>query len=196
MSGSVEERMARAVEAFGKDLGGFRTGRASAALVEHITVDHYGAKTPLNQMAGISVPENTLLVVQPWDPTAIPAIEKALNNAQLGMTPAVDGNIIRLRVPSMTEERRKDLVKQMGKRTEEARIEIRNARRDEQEAIKKLEKSKEIGEDDSRQSRKCHTSTRQSKRSKHHDVGRSVGLSVRPPDGFRMITQERLGLGS
>ena len=150
MSGSVEERMARAVEAFGKDLGGFRTGRASAALVEHITVDHYGAKTPLNQMAGISVPENTLLVVQPWDPTAIPAIEKALNNAQLGMTPAVDGNIIRLRVPSMTEERRKDLVKQMGKRTEEARIEIRNARRDEQEAIKKLDKTKEIGEDDSR----------------------------------------------
>ena len=113
-------------------------------------MDHYGAKTPLNQMAGISVPENILLVVQPWDPTAIPAIEKALNNAQLGMTPAVDGNIIRLRVPSMTEERRKDLVKQMGKRTEEARIEIRNARRDEQEAIKKLEKSKEIGEDDSR----------------------------------------------
>jgi ribosome recycling factor len=101
-------------------------------------------------MAGISVPENTLLVVQPWDPTAIPAIEKALNNAQLGMTPAVDGNIIRLRVPSMTEERRKDLVKQMGKRTEEARIEIRNARRDEQEAIKKLEKGKEIGEDDAR----------------------------------------------
>ena len=113
-------------------------------------MDHYGAKTPLNQMAGISVPENILLVVQPWDPTAIPAIEKALNNAQLGMTPAVDGNIIRLRVQSMTEERRKDLVKQMGKRTEEARIEIRNARRDEQEAIKKLEKSKEIGEDDSR----------------------------------------------
>ncbi|MFZ9435642.1 MAG: ribosome recycling factor [Candidatus Limnocylindrus sp.] len=150
MSGNVEERMARAVEAFGKDLGGYRTGRASASLVEHIAVDHYGAKTPLNQMAGISVPENTLLVVQPWDPTAIPAIEKALNNAQLGMTPAVDGNIIRLRVPSMTEERRKDLVKQMGKRTEEARIEIRNARRDEQEAIKKLEKGKEIGEDDAR----------------------------------------------
>ena len=150
MSGSDEVRMARAVEAFVKDLGGFRTGLASAALVEHITVDLYGAKSPRNQMAGISVPENTLLVVQPWDPTAIPAIEKALNNAQLGMTPAVDGNIIRLRVPSMTEERRKDLVKQMGKRTEEARIEIRNARRDEQEAIKKLEKSKEIGEDDSR----------------------------------------------
>ena len=150
MSGTVEERMGRAVEAFGKDLGGFRTGRASASLVEHITVDYYGAKTPLNQMAGISVPENTLLVVQPWDPSAIPAIEKALNNAQLGMTPAVDGNIIRLRVPSMTEERRKDLVKQMGKRTEEARIEIRNARRDEQEAIKRLEKNKEIGEDDAR----------------------------------------------
>ena len=150
MSGTVEERMGRAVEAFGKDLGGFRTGRASASLVEHITVDHYGEKTPLNQMAGISVPENTLLVVQPWDPSAIPAIEKALNNAQLGMTPAVDGNIIRLRVPSMTEERRKDLVKQMGKRTEEARIEIRSARRDEQEAIKKLEKNKEIGEDDAR----------------------------------------------
>lgn len=150
MSGSVDERMAKAIEAFAKDLGGFRTGRASAALVEHVSVDHYGAKTPLNQMAGISVPENTLLVIQPWDPSAIPAIEKALNNAQLGMTPAVDGNIIRLRVPSMTEERRKDLVKQMGKRTEDARIEIRNARRDEQEAIKKLERSKEIGEDDAR----------------------------------------------
>ena len=150
MSGTVEERMGRAVEAFGKDLGGFRTGRASASLVEHITVDHYGAKTPLNQMAGISVPENTLLVVQPWDPSAIPAIEKALNNAQLGMTPAVDGNIIRLRVPSMTEERRKDLVKQMGKRAEEARVEIRNVRRDEQETVKKAEKAKEIGEDDAR----------------------------------------------
>jgi ribosome recycling factor len=106
--------------------------------------------TPLNQMAGISVPENTLLVIQPWDKTAIPAIEKALNNAQLGMTPAVDGGVIRLRVPAMTEERRKDLVKQMGKRAEEARVEIRNVRRDEQEAVKRAEKAKEIGEDDAR----------------------------------------------
>jgi ribosome recycling factor len=106
--------------------------------------------TPLNQMAGISVPENTLLVIQPWDKTAIPAIEKALNNAQLGMTPAVDGGVIRLRVPAMTEERRKDLVKQMGKRAEEARVEIRNVRRDEQETVKKAEKAKEIGEDDAR----------------------------------------------
>jgi ribosome recycling factor len=101
-------------------------------------------------MAGISVPENTLLVIQPWDRSAIPAIEKALNNAQLGMTPAVDGGVIRLRVPAMTEERRKDLVKQMGKRAEEARVEIRNVRRDEQEAVKKAEKAKEIGEDDAR----------------------------------------------
>lgn len=101
-------------------------------------------------MAGISVPENSLLVIQPWDKTAIPAIEKALNNAQLGMTPAVDGGVIRLRVPAMTEERRKDLVKQMGKRAEEARVEIRNVRRDEQEAVKKAEKAKEIGEDDAR----------------------------------------------
>jgi ribosome recycling factor len=101
-------------------------------------------------MAGISVPENTLLVIQPWDKTAIPAIEKALNNAQLGMTPAVDGGVIRLRVPAMTEERRKDLVKQMGKRAEEARVEIRNVRRDEQDAVKKAEKAKEIGEDDAR----------------------------------------------
>ncbi|NDF41063.1 MAG: ribosome recycling factor, partial [Actinobacteria bacterium] len=93
--------------------------------------------------AGISVPENNLLVIQPWDKTAIPAIEKALNNAQLGMTPAVDGGVIRLRVPAMTEDRRKDLVKQMGKRAEEARVEIRNVRRDEQEAVKKAEKAKE-----------------------------------------------------
>jgi ribosome recycling factor len=150
MSGTAAERMTKAVEAFGKDLGGFRTGRASASLVERVTVEHYGAITPLNQMAGISVPENTLLVIQPWDKTAIPAIEKALNNAQLGMTPAVDGGVIRLRVPAMTEERRKDLVKQMGKRAEEARVEIRNVRRDEQEVVKKAEKAKEIGEDDAR----------------------------------------------
>lgn len=150
MSESAIERMTKAVEAFGRDLGGFRTGRASASLVERVTVEHYGAMTPLNQMAGISVPENTLLVIQPWDKTAIPAIEKALNNAQLGMTPAVDGGVIRLRVPAMTEERRKDLVKQMGKRAEEARVEIRNVRRDEQEAVKKAEKAKEIGEDDAR----------------------------------------------
>jgi len=150
MSGTATERMTKAVDAFGKDLGGFRTGRASASLVERVTVEHYGAITPLNQMAGISVPENTLLVIQPWDKTAIPAIEKALNNAQLGMTPAVDGGVIRLRVPAMTEERRKDLVKQMGKRAEEARVEIRNVRRDEQEAVKKAEKAKEIGEDDAR----------------------------------------------
>jgi ribosome recycling factor len=150
MSGTAVERMSKAVEAFAKDLGGFRTGRASASLVERITVEHYGAATPLNQLAGISVPENTLLVIQPWDKTAIPAIEKALNNAQLGMTPAVDGGVIRLRVPAMTEDRRKDLVKQMGKRAEEARVEIRNVRRDEQEAVKKAEKGKEIGEDEAR----------------------------------------------
>ena len=150
MSGTASERMTKAVDAFSKDLGGVRTGRASASLVERVTVEHYGAITPLNQMAGISVPENTLLVIQPWDKTAIPAIEKALNNAQLGMTPAVDGGVIRLRVPAMTEERRKDLVKQMGKRAEEARVEIRNVRRDEQETVKKAEKAKEIGEDDAR----------------------------------------------
>ena len=150
MSGTATERMNKAIEAFSKDLGGFRTGRASASLVERVVVEHYGAMTPLNQMAGISVPENSLLVIQPWDKTAIPAIEKALNNAQLGMTPAVDGGVIRLRVPAMTDERRKDLVKQMGKRAEEARVEIRNVRRDEQEAVKKAEKAKEIGEDDAR----------------------------------------------
>jgi ribosome recycling factor len=142
--------MTKAVEAFARDLSGFRTGRASASLVERVTVEAYGAATPLNQMAGISVPENTLLVIQPWDPSMIPAIEKALNNAQLGMTPAVDGGVIRLRVPSMTEERRKELVKQMGKRAEEARIEIRSIRRDEQDAVKKAEKAHEIGEDDAR----------------------------------------------
>ncbi|RLT25666.1 MAG: ribosome recycling factor, partial [Chloroflexi bacterium] len=108
MSDRAAERMTKAVEAFARDLSGFRTGRASAALVERVTVEAYGAATPLNQMAGISVPENTLLVIQPWDPSMIPAIEKALNNAQLGMTPAVDGGVIRLRVPSMTEERRKE----------------------------------------------------------------------------------------
>lgn len=150
MSDRAAERMTKAVEAFARDLSGFRTGRASAALVERVTVEAYGAATPLNQMAGISVPENTLLVIQPWDPSMIPAIEKALNNAQLGMAPAVDGGVIRLRVPAMTEERRKELVKQMGKRAEEARVEIRSIRRDEQDAVKKAEKAHEVGEDDAR----------------------------------------------
>lgn len=148
MSESVDIRMKKAIEAFSRDLGGFRTGRASASLVERVVVEHYGAATPLNQLAGISVPESTLLVIQPYDPGAIAAVEKALNNAQLGMTPAVDGTVIRLRVPSMTEERRKEMVKQMHKRAEEGRIEIRNARRDEQEAVKHAEKAKEIGSDE------------------------------------------------
>ena len=144
MSDSVDVRMTKGVEAFLRDLGGFRTGRASASLVERVVVEHYGAATPLNQLAGISVPESTLLVIQPYDPGAVAAVEKALNNAQLGMTPAVDGSVIRLRVPSMTEERRRDMVKQMHKRAEDARIEIRNARRDEQESVKRAEKEKRI----------------------------------------------------
>ena len=148
MSDTATERMTKAVEAFGKDLGGFRTGRASASLVERVTVEHYGAITPLNQMAGISVPENTLLVIQPWDKTAIPAIEKALNNAQLGMTPAVDGGVIRLRVPAMTEERRKELAKLAHQYAEKAKIAVRNVRRDGNDALKADEKKKEISEDD------------------------------------------------
>ena len=126
---AIEPKMQRAVDAMERDFAGIRTGRASTALVERITVDYYGTQTPLNQVAGISTPDAHLIVIQPWDRSVLPAIEKAITKSDIGLVPNVDGTVVRLNVPPLTEERRRDMVKQIRRRTEEARVEVRNHRR-------------------------------------------------------------------
>ncbi len=147
---SADHKMARAVEAMERDLQGIRTGRASTSLVERIHVDYYGTQTPLNQLAGISVPEQHQIVIQPWDRSVLGAIEKAILKSDVGLTPNVDGTVVRLNIPLLTEERRHDLVKVVHKRMEEARVEIRNLRRDAADHLRKLEKDGEVGTDDAR----------------------------------------------
>ena len=146
----AEARMARAVEAMERDFTGIRTGRASPAIVERLPVEYYGTQTPLNQLAGISVPEAHQIVIQPWDRSALGAIEKAILKSDIGLTPNVDGTVVRLNIPPLTEERRKEIVRGVHKRMEEARVEIRNQRRDVLEDIKRRERDGEIGADDAR----------------------------------------------
>jgi ribosome recycling factor len=146
---SVEGKMGRAVEAMQRDFMGFRTGRASTALVERIHVEYYGAETPLNQLAGISVPEPHQILIQPWDRGALGAIEKAIQRSDIGLVPNNDGSAIRLNIPPLTEERRRDIVRGVHKRMEEARVEIRNLRRDAADHLKKEERDGEVGADES-----------------------------------------------
>jgi ribosome recycling factor len=145
----ADHRMARAVDAMERDFQGVRTGRASTSLVERITVDYYGTQTPLNQLAGISVPEPHQIVIQPWDRAVLGAIEKAITKSDIGITPNVDGTVVRLNIPPLTEERRKELVKVVHKRMEEARVEIRNIRRDAADHLKKEEREGTVGADES-----------------------------------------------
>jgi len=144
----ADQKMARAVDAMERDFQGVRTGRASTALVERITVDYYGTQTPLNQLAGISVPEPHQIVIQPWDRGVLGAIEKAITKSEIGITPNVDGTVVRLNIPPLTEERRKELVKIVHKRMEEARVEIRNLRRDANDHLKKEERDGNVGSDE------------------------------------------------
>ncbi len=154
MSGSarqeIDARMERAVEAMDHDFNAVRTGRASTSLVEHIHVEAYGAITPLNQLAGISVPEAHQIVIQPWDRSVLQAIEKAIMKSEIGLVPNVDGMVIRLNIPPLTGERRKELVKVIHKRMEEAKVEIRNHRRDATDELRKAERDGEIGSDEAR----------------------------------------------
>jgi ribosome recycling factor len=145
----ADHKMARAVEVMERDLGSIRTGRASTGLVERIHVDYYGTQTPLNQLAGISIPEPHQIVIQPWDRSVLGAIERAITKSDIGLTPNVDSNVVRLNIPALTEERRHDLVRQVHKRMEEARVEIRNLRRDAADHLKKLEKDGDVGTDES-----------------------------------------------
>src|SRR5580765_4501766 len=139
----AERKMQRAVEVMERDFQTFRTGRASTSLVERLHVDYYGTQTPLNQLASISVPEAHQIVIQPWDRSVLGAIEKAILKSDIGLTPNVDGTVVRLNIPQLTEERRRDLVKVVHKRMEEARVEIRNLRREASDALKKAERDGE-----------------------------------------------------
>ncbi len=144
----AKERMEKAIDVLKKDFASIRTGRASLSLLDGITVDYYGTQTPLNQVAALSVPEPRTIAIQPWEQRIIPDIEKAILRSDLGLTPTNDGKIIRINIPPLTEERRKQLVKVVRKRAEEARVAIRNIRRDLNEDLKKMEKNKEISEDE------------------------------------------------
>ena len=144
----AQRRMDKTIESTRSEFGSVRTGRASAALLDRIQVSYYGTKTPLNQLAQISVPEPRLLSIQPYDKGAIKEIERAILESDLGLTPANDGQVIRLPVPQLTEQRRKDLVRVVGKLAEEGRIALRNVRRDAIAHLKELERDGEVGTDD------------------------------------------------
>jgi len=144
--------MQKAVEALKQDLAAIRTGRASSALIERITVDYYGAPTPINQVATISIPEARLLVIQPWDKKMLTDIEKAIQRSDLGINPNNDGQVIRLNIPPMSEERRRDLVKTLHKKLDEHKVAVRNVRRDVQDKLRDREKKKEVSEDELKRS--------------------------------------------
>ena len=146
--------MDKAVKALKKEMAKVRTGRASISLLDDVKVDYYGVPTPLSQVATLSVPEARLITVQPWEKNLIPDIEKAIFKADLGLTPSSDGQLIRLPVPALTEERRREMVKIIKRMAEDAKVSVRNARRDANETLKMLEKEKEITEDDLKRSEK------------------------------------------
>src|SRR5688572_6946374 len=146
----AEEKMVKALDVLKKDFASMRAGKASPSLLDKVMVDYYGTPTPVNQLANISAPEARLLVIQPWDKSVLPALEKAILKSDLGLTPSSDGTVVRLAIPSLTQERRLELVKSAKKKAEESRIAVRNIRRDANDEIKKLEKAEHFSEDDSK----------------------------------------------
>jgi ribosome recycling factor len=145
---TAQEKMQHSIEALKKELGTIRTGRATPALLDGVNVEYYGTPTPVTQVASVSIPESRSIVIQPWDPTILGDIEKAILRANLGLTPTNDGKVIRISIPALTEERRRDLVKVARKYAEEGRVSLRNVRRDVNEQVKKLEKDGKISKDD------------------------------------------------
>jgi ribosome recycling factor len=144
----MSEKMDKSVDGFKNELGKVRTGRASLSILDGISVDAYGSAMPLNQVGTMTIPESRMIAIQPWDPQMLPAIEKALLKSDVGLTPVNDGKIIRLNIPMLTEERRKDLVKLVKKYAEDFRVAVRNVRREAIETLKKQKKDKEISEDE------------------------------------------------
>jgi len=151
---SMKSNMEKTIDSLRKEYQKVRTGRASTALLEDIKVLYYDTPTPINQVAAIAVPEARVITIQPWEPKMIAVIEKAILNANIGLTPANDGKLIRLALPPLTEERRKEIVKQLKKMAEESKIALRNIRRDAIDSLKKLEKDKKISEDDLKRAEK------------------------------------------
>ena len=145
---AAEERMAKSVEALRHDLAVIRTGRASPALLERVLVDYFGTPTSVSSLATVSVPEPRMLMIQPWDRQTLPAIERAIQKSDLGLTPNSDGTAIRLIIPQLTDDRRKELARMVQRRTEEARVAVRNCRRDALESLRREEREKVISEDD------------------------------------------------
>ena len=145
-------RMEKAVEDFRHDLAGLRTGRANVALLDSVRVDYHGTQMPLNQLGNLTVPDPMSIVVAPWDPSAVPLIDKAIRSSDLGLNPTNDGKVVRVPIPALTEERRKDLVKHLHKVLENHRTAVRNIRRDLKEALERLEKEKKISEDERKRS--------------------------------------------
>jgi len=164
----IESQMQKTLDKMKADFSTLRTGRASASLLENVRVDYYGTLTPINQLANIAAPEGKTLEIRAWDKGALAAIEKAIQKSDLGLNPSNDGTIIRLQIPSLTEERRKDLIRVVRKMTEEYRVSIRNERRDGVEKIKKSEKAKELTEDDRQKA--------------EHDIQRMTDLFIKKVD--------------
>ena len=144
----MTDKMGKSIESMKTDLSKIRTGRASLSLLDGVTVDAYGSTMPLNQVGTLTIPESRMIVIQPWDPQLLGAAEKAIRKSDLGLTPVNDGKVIRINIPQLTEERRKEMVKQARKTAEEYRVAIRNARREANDTLKKKKKDKEISEDD------------------------------------------------
>ena len=149
---AAKTRMEKAVEDFRKELASVRTGRANAAILDHVRVDYHGTPMPVNQLGNVTVPDASMLMIMPWDPSAVPLIDKAIRASDLGLNPASDGKVVRIPIPAPTEERRKELVKHIHKALENHRTAIRNIRRDVKEAIDKLEKDKKISQDEQKRS--------------------------------------------
>jgi len=144
----AEGKMRKAAEVLKDDLAAIRTGRASPGLVNHIRVDYHGVPVPLNQIASVSVPDARMLVIQPWEREILPSIEKAILKSDLGLNPTSDGNVVRLAIPQLTEERRSQLVKMVRKRVEEGKVSVRNVRREGLEGLRELKENKEMSEDE------------------------------------------------
>jgi ribosome recycling factor len=149
---AARTRMEKAVDDFRKEAATIRTGRANASLLDNVRVDYHGTPMPLNQLGTMTVPDPTMIMISPWDPSVVPLIDKAIRTSDIGLNPTNDGKVVRVPIPSLTEERRKDLVKQLHKVLENHRTAVRNIRRDIREAIEKLEKEKKISEDEKKRS--------------------------------------------
>jgi ribosome recycling factor len=145
-------RMEKAMEDFRKEVASLRTGRANVALLDHIRVDYHGTPMPINQLGTMTVPDPTTILISPWDPSVVPLVDKAIRTSDLGLNPATDGKVVRVPIPALTEDRRKELVKHLHKALENHRTAVRNVRRDVKEAIEKLEKEKKISEDERKRS--------------------------------------------